>query len=54
MEELPSNPTVVEIGCGDGHFVRGLADSLDNRGSFIGFVSTSRIRPRYRILSSSL
>ena len=37
MEELPSNPTVVEIGCGDGHFVRGLADSLDNRGSFIGF-----------------
>ncbi|MDC2964680.1 class I SAM-dependent methyltransferase, partial [Gammaproteobacteria bacterium] len=37
IEELPSNPTVVEIGCGDGHFIRGLADSLDNKGSFLGF-----------------
>lgn len=35
-KRLPGNPNVVEIGCGEGHFVRGLSDAL-GAGRFIGF-----------------
>jgi hypothetical protein len=35
-ENLPPNPTVVEIGCGDGHLLRALAESIGS-GRFIGF-----------------
>lgn len=34
---LPSAPTVIDIGCGEGHFVRDLAHQLDNQGEFLGF-----------------
>lgn len=34
---LPSCPTVVDIGCGEGHFVRGIAEACDGDGRFIGF-----------------
>jgi hypothetical protein len=34
---LPENPTVADIGCGEGHFVRGLAQALDGNGTFLGF-----------------
>lgn len=34
---LPEAPTVVEIGCGEGHFVRGLAEARQGRGRFVGF-----------------
>lgn len=34
---LPKNPTVIDIGCGEGHFVRGLAESQNSGGRFIGF-----------------
>jgi hypothetical protein len=37
LQRLPPTPTVVEIGCGEGHFVRGLADARDGQGRFIGF-----------------
>ncbi len=44
LEQLPAAPTVVEIGCGEGHFVRGLAqvlseatDSEHEEGRFVGF-----------------
>jgi hypothetical protein len=33
---LPENPTVIEIGCGDGHFLRELSNRLST-GQFIGF-----------------
>lgn len=36
-EHLPATPTVVEVGCGEGHFLRGLAHSLSEDGRFIGF-----------------
>ena len=36
-EFLPKNPTVIDIGCGEGHFVRDLAKCHDNSGKFIGF-----------------
>ena len=34
---LPAAPTVVEIGCGDGHFLRGLAEARAGQGDYIGF-----------------
>lgn len=36
LEVLPVQPTVIEIGCGEGHFVRGLAESC-TEGRFVGF-----------------
>jgi SAM-dependent methyltransferase len=36
LRHLPDAPLVVEIGCGEGHFVRGLAQARD-AGRFIGF-----------------
>ncbi len=42
LQHLPAAPTVVEIGCGEGHFVRGLAQSCAGRGRFIGFDPNSR------------
>ncbi|CAD6522978.1 class I SAM-dependent methyltransferase [Paraburkholderia sabiae] len=36
LSRLPDAPNVVEIGCGEGHFVRGLAQSRP-AGRFIGF-----------------
>ena len=35
-ETLPENPTVVEIGCGEGHLLRSLAKKIP-QGTFIGF-----------------
>lgn len=35
-EHLPTAPTVVEIGCGEGHFVRGLAQALSEAGGKAG------------------
>lgn len=37
LARLPEFPTVVDIGCGEGHFVRGLAQERDGRGRFVGF-----------------
>ncbi len=37
VESLPANPCVIEIGCGEGHFVREIAKSLGNQGVFLGF-----------------
>ncbi len=34
---LPNSPTVIEIGCGEGHFIRGLAKQFNGRGKFVGF-----------------
>ena len=34
---LPQNPTVIDIGCGDGHFVRDLAKINQSSGRFLGF-----------------
>lgn len=36
-ERLPATPCVVEIGCGDGSFLQGLADASGHQGRFIGF-----------------
>ncbi|MBB5608686.1 SAM-dependent methyltransferase [Janthinobacterium sp. S3M3] len=37
LAQLPSSPTVIDIGCGEGHFVRALADARGEQGRFIGF-----------------
>ena len=37
MQYLPENPTVIDIGCGEGHFIRGLATLFKNNGKFVGF-----------------
>lgn len=37
LARLPDSPTIVEIGCGEGHFLRGLSETLGGRGRFIGF-----------------
>lgn len=37
LGRLPSAPTVVDIGCGEGHFVRGLAEACGAAGRFVGF-----------------
>lgn len=37
LARLPRLPTVVEIGCGEGHFVRGLYEALGGGGRFVGF-----------------
>ena len=37
LAQLPSSPTVVDIGCGEGHFVRGLSESSGGIGRFVGF-----------------
>lgn len=36
LKRLPDNPTVIEIGCGEGHLLRGLAQKNPN-GRYIGF-----------------
>jgi SAM-dependent methyltransferase len=37
LRRLPDAPVVVDIGCGEGHFVRGLAEASGRRGRFVGF-----------------
>lgn len=37
LARLPMSPTVVDIGCGEGHFVRGLAEARGGEGRFVGF-----------------
>lgn len=37
LKQLPEMPTVVDIGCGEGHFVRGLAEARVGVGRFVGF-----------------
>jgi SAM-dependent methyltransferase len=37
LAQLPKSPTVVDIGCGEGHFVRGLSEAMDAKGRFVGF-----------------
>lgn len=37
LKHLPNAPTVVDIGCGEGHFVRGLAEIRAGVGRFVGF-----------------
>lgn len=37
ISRLPDSPTVTEIGCGEGHFLRGLAEARNGEGRFVGF-----------------
>lgn len=37
LAHLPAAPTVIDIGCGEGHFVRGLSQARGGDGRFVGF-----------------
>jgi hypothetical protein len=37
LAQLPVTPTIIDIGCGEGHFVRGLSETSKGEGRFIGF-----------------
>ncbi|MDD2893499.1 MAG: class I SAM-dependent methyltransferase [Halothiobacillaceae bacterium] len=37
LSHLPDSPTVVDVGCGEGHFVRGLSEARGGAGRFVGF-----------------
>jgi hypothetical protein len=37
IAQLPEAPVIIEIGCGDGHFIRAMADALGGNGRFVGF-----------------
>ena len=37
LAHLPRIQTIVEIGCGEGHFVRGMAKAYAGQGRFVGF-----------------
>ena len=37
LARLPNSPTVIDIGCGEGHFVRGLSEARNGEGRFVGF-----------------
>lgn len=47
QEHLPSGATVVEIGCGEGHLLRALAERRPD-GRYIGFDPNSRMEPEGR------
>ncbi len=34
---LPQDPIVIDVGCGEGHFVRDLAETMQSSGRFLGF-----------------
>jgi hypothetical protein len=34
---LPPNPTIIDIGCGEGHFVRSISKAFAGNGRFMGF-----------------
>lgn len=42
LEDLPPEPTIIDIGCGEGVFINGLAEALHGRGRFIGFDPNTR------------
>ena len=37
LTHIPISPTVIDIGCGEGHFVREIANALKGKGRFVGF-----------------
>lgn len=49
VSRLPANPTVIDIGCGDGHFVHGIAEVLNGAGRFMGFDPSSTTKRRIGI-----
>jgi len=45
LERLPAEPTVVEIGCGDGGFLSALAETSQGLGTFLGFDPSGDVDP---------
>ena len=41
VKDLPSFPTIIEIGCGNGDFINGLAKHYKSNGYFLGFDPSS-------------
>lgn len=44
IKVLPKNPTVIDVGSGDGHFIRQISKMLEHKGRFIGFDPNSSER----------
>lgn len=47
-ETLPDNPTIIEIGCGEGHFLHSLSTKFDT-GRFIGFDPNGQVNKKHSI-----
>lgn len=41
LSKLPAVPTILDVGCGEGHFVRGLSHACSGKGRFVGFDPSS-------------
>ena len=37
VSKLKKDPVIIEIGCGEGHFLRGISEALAAQGRFLGF-----------------
>jgi len=49
LERLPASPTVIEIGCGEGHFLRRLAEARP-AGTYVGFDPNGEVETDERVV----
>ncbi len=47
-DKIPTNPTVVDIGCGDGSFLISMAEQYGSKGKFLGFDPSGDVDPEQK------